>query len=88
MADQIPFPGTNTTIPDDPYSVDNSEVPEFQLNFQPTSPTHDFVKFMMQIRQFYETKYYRYKPLRWLALRDLRTLRVRLRRPSAVLSAL
>ena len=40
MADQIPFPGTNTTIPDDPYSVDNSGVSEFQLNFQSTSPTH------------------------------------------------
>ena len=31
---------------------------------------------------------YTYKPLRWLVLRGLRTLRVRLRRPSGVLPAL
>ena len=33
-------------------------------------------------------KYYLHKPLRWLALRGLRTLRVRLKRPSGVLPAL
>ncbi|KAI6649483.1 Transcriptional coactivator YAP1 [Oopsacas minuta] len=38
--DSIPFPGSNTTLHDEPYLIENPEVSEFQLHFQSTSPTH------------------------------------------------